>query len=245
MKEDRSILIGASLIVLTLTAAVGGVWFASNLKAAPPSILARTGHYTSTIERGMGFYTPQRLDQLRVDDYLLFQLVQKKKGRPIPSDLAKKFARDPAKRLIRKNDYFRDVTFSLNNFRTDDRTPIDNDFYVINEPYAAFLRDPWDDVLFKALYCDQSGYAADDFSILKSIGDGQGGYLDTHALLGMLLLKENRCTDQGAVTDEIGRIVLRIVAALEKDTVFSDLYAERIVFLYWAGYGESVKRRMG
>ena len=68
-----------------------------------------------------------------------------------------------------------------------------------------------------------------------------GGYWDTHYLMSLLLLKKNGCYEQRRVDDEIEKVVKRIVEIENNDIYFSDLYAERIVALYWAGKGDLVR----
>lgn len=116
-----------------------------------------------------------------------------------------------------------------------------NYFYKLPERYQNTLVDPWDDVLIKALYCDVTGFDDIDSRILANLRDHRGGYLDTHNLLGLLFLEGNQCSHQGKLLRAKEDVVEDIVAALETDDVFSDLYAERVACLFWAGAGARVK----
>ncbi len=116
-----------------------------------------------------------------------------------------------------------------------------NYFYDFPEKVKNTLVHSYDDVLIKALYCDKSGFDQLDLAILLSMRDHQGGYADTHGLLGLLFLEGNQCLDGGSLNKAKNTIVKTLVEALEKDTVFSDLYAERVACLFWAGAGALVK----
>lgn len=116
-----------------------------------------------------------------------------------------------------------------------------NDFYRVPEEFREYLPHHWDDVLLKAIYCDLQGYDNTDFNLLTALPDGQGGYADTHIYLALLFLRANGCFDQSYVNQELDALAQNILVALEEDREFSDLYGERIAFLYWGGYGSQVK----
>lgn len=119
--------------------------------------------------------------------------------------------------------------------------PLNNYFYILPKKYRNTVHDPWDDVLIKALYCDSTGFDPFDFAILSTLNDGRGGYFDTHKLMALLMLEENDCYDPKKIDAAKRAIVDNIVKALETTTVFSDLYAERVACLYWAGARDRVK----
>lgn len=119
--------------------------------------------------------------------------------------------------------------------------PLNNYLYVLPKEYRKTIHDPWDDILVKSLYCDSTGFDKLDFSILSSVHDGGGGYYDTHQLLGLFMLEENGCYDKTIIANAKEKLVNNIVSALENDTIFSDLYAERVACLFWAGARKRVK----
>jgi hypothetical protein len=112
--------------------------------------------------------------------------------------------------------------------------------YEVNQKYKNNLLDPTDDVLVKALYCE-NGYDEFDFEFLKKARDNIGGYGDTHYLMSLLLLKSMNCVDNDIIQRELNNVVNTIIKAQIQDQEFSDLFAERIVVLYWAGKRHSIK----
>lgn|GEM_PF-3418886 len=213
----------------------------------PDTLLSRGPSRAEVIERGLRFYTEKNTALLRVDDAFLYQLIERSSHRygptfNLPAGIAERFADDPYRRLLNPENPVSDIIFYRRAYPFQKLSTIENNSYLVDSPYAAFLRDPYDDILFKALYCDVTGYDAGDFAILQSIGNGSGDYADTHLLLGLLLLHENNCFDTGATASAIEDTSAHIVRAAQIDRQFSDLYAERIVFLYWAGLGNRVRR---
>lgn len=196
----------------------------------------------SVIDQGLQFYTPEKIQTLRVDEALLFSLIQQSRGQMLPENLKEKYKNDPFSRLFDMNHPIRDIVFHRNLATPPINQPSGNTTYSINFPYRQFLYDPWDDLLFKALYCDISGYDDTDFSLLTTRGDSVGGYADTHVLLGLLFLEKNQCFDSEKIQSYKKTFVRHIISAEERDVIFSDLYAERIVFLFWSGYGNTVKK---
>lgn len=116
-----------------------------------------------------------------------------------------------------------------------------NQFYQLPKKYKATLVHGWDDVLIKALYCDQTGFDNVDNKILMAMRDNVGGYHDTHYLLALLMLEINQCWSDVNVKYQKQLVVQDIIKALERDRQFSDLYAERVVCLYWAGAKRQVR----
>lgn len=235
--------VSISLSILFLSALVGHelFWFVLD---RPESLLTRVREETkvaAALEQGLGFYTPAAIADLRVDDYLLFRLVARQRGLPLDSDPAERYAGDPFRRALDPSRPVQDLVFYRRALPLSGFTG-DGPVYLIDPPYDAFLRDPWDDILYKALYCDFSGYDAGDFALLTSRRDGSGGYADTHVLLGLLFLRDNGCYDLPERKAATAQIVRDIARAAQDDLFWSDLYAERIVFLYWAGSGHLVER---
>lgn len=116
-----------------------------------------------------------------------------------------------------------------------------NYFYGFPKKVQRTLVHAFDDVLIKALYCDKSGYDNLDLAILLKMRDNIGGYADTHGLLGLLFLEGNQCLDSKRLKKAKDSFIESIIKALEKDEIFSDIYAERVACLYWAGAGARVK----
>jgi hypothetical protein len=198
-----------------------------------------------TIRDGMRFYdAPEALNALRVDDAFLFQAIGRARSGSsyrLPTDIADRFAGDPFLRIIDAERGADDLVFFR---RAEPLRPlpnIENNSYLVNTPYERFLRDPYDDILLKALYCDTTGYTDTDFSILKSVMTGAGDYADTHALWGLAMLRANSCYDPEPLAAEMEILAKAVAAAADRDGRFSDLYAERLVLLYWSGHGDMVR----
>lgn len=117
-----------------------------------------------------------------------------------------------------------------------------NYFYGFNEEIQKTLVHKFDDVLIKSLYCDKTDFDDVDLEILLSMRDYVGGYADTHGMLGMFFLEGNKCINAARLKKARDSIVSSLIKALEIDTIFSDIYAERIACLYWAGVGHLVQR---
>lgn len=109
-------------------------------------------------------------------------------------------------------------------------------------PDLELYREPWMRAFTKTLYCDlDRGYGPSDFRDLLAMADLEGGYFDTHLLMGLLLLKENSCRDPGEIDRLVADVAKRLLAAQRETPVFSDLFVERVVFLYWAGFGDRIE----
>lgn len=202
------------------------------------------------IDSGLRFYTPDQIATLRVDDAFLLQLIrrfeQKRDHRMANATLVQNditsYAPDPFARLMNPEEKLSPLVFHRRALPFEQLPSINNNSYLIDPPYDAYLRDPWDDILFKVLACDTHGYDDGDFAILTSSRSNRGDYSDTHVLLGLLLLRGNHCYDTQKIEAEIPKAVSALIVGATQDSVFSDLYAERIVLLYWAGVGNVVKR---
>lgn len=197
--------------------------------------------YADAIDQGMQFYTNDVKNNLKIDEYLLWKKISTQRNVELNLS-AEKYSTDPFRRILNKNNPIAGIEFKRNDFQLADKYVINNNFYAISGVKKNFFADPTDDVVLKSLYCDLTNYTDADFGILKLLNRSDGSYLDTHFLLSLLLLKSNQCYDTKKVEEQIKIAVENIVAAEKQDAEFSDLYAERIVFLYWAGYGDFVEK---
>lgn len=230
--KSRALL--TTLLILAILPVIRPAWFFQ------PSEIRQAIH------KGLGFYAkPENLAAVRIDDALLFELIKRSepslRSLTLPRENLQTYAADPLKRLIDPEYPVPDLRFFRRAYPLEPLAEINNNSYLLNPPYDKYLRDPYDDILFKALHCDLSTYDESDFAILKSIQNKTGDYADTHYFLGLLILRENQCFDRERIETEITATAADIVKAAEQDTAFSDLYVERIVFLYWAGLGDQVK----
>jgi len=200
--------------------------------------------YRESIERGLSFYdNKSSVQKLEFDEYWLHTIISSKTNRNIayPPVLLEKISRDPAKRIMNRADFTTDIKFERKKNIPQSGTQYNNSGYKLNAPYDSFLKTPVDDSFYKSLYCDLTGYDNEDFQILKSMERGDGGYFDTHYLVYLLILEKNKCYAKNLINPEIEKVIGQIIAAQKKDQYFSDLYAERIVVLYWAGKGNLVE----
>lgn len=187
----------------------------------------------SLIDRGIEFYSETRSKDLKIDSYIMLK------------DIAKRTHKTHL--LIDENIHNNDLFIG---FLDKDKTPesLSEMMPKLYPPYMVDLNDnyartePFAGVLLKALYCDKLGYTDYDFGILHTLYNGDGSYWDTHFLLSLLFLKERNCFDIEKINLAIEKASRSIVLAQEKDTEFTDVYPERIVMLYWAGYGNLVKK---
>ena len=92
----------------------------------------------------------------------------------------------------------------------------------------------------KAIYCDKIDYDMEDLRDLMSNKKGSG-YEDTHVLLGLLMLRENKCYSRRIVERHINEMVDAIFKVLQRHDNYYDLFVERVVFLYFAGRGDLVE----
>lgn len=113
-------------------------------------------------------------------------------------------------------------------------------YEITDEKIGKIMTDPTDDIVLKALYCDESGYDDFDYKLLSVIRDDEGGYGDTHYLLSLLFLERLGCGNTDVVMQDKQDVIGNILAAESEEQEFSDLFVERIALLYWAGHGQSV-----
>ena len=98
-------------------------------------------------------------------------------------------------------------------------------------------------IFTKSLYCDLIEYGEKDFQEFLTMADNRGEYHDTHQLMGFLFLKENGCYDPEIIDKHVADRAGVILEVQRGATEFSDMYAERIGCLYWAGYGDKVEEQ--
>jgi hypothetical protein len=215
-----------------------------------PEFLNRCLQYCPTIKSAIGLYTPERIKNLRPDEYLFIKEAANKIGTNNIdfSILEKKYAKNIFARILSKDDYIKGIQIEKKKDALNAiGQPLEGKFYDIknvDEKSNAETFGVWNDIIAKALYCDKTGFDNGDFYILKLLRSRDGGYLDTHFLFGLLFLKKNGCyVDENSINKEIADVSSDIAKAEDSDKIFSDLYAERIVFLYWAGQGDLVKKK--
>lgn len=98
---------------------------------------------------------------------------------------------------------------------------------------------PWkDSYSFKAAYCGELGYSKQDFDELLS-QSGSDLYADPHILLALLIMKHNNCLDPETLNPAIDQFAHKLADAQAQ---YGDVFIERTVFLYWAGYGLLVQK---
>ncbi len=184
---------------------------------------------------GADFYRTHSEKDFRTDERWLSALLFGYRNAIGRGD-AEPMARDPFLRVLGEHKRALSVFETPDPIRTEDGYD-----YRIKGEYRRFLVDPWDAMLLRALYCRIYGYSDADFSALASV-PLDGKYADTHKLLGLLLLREQRCYDQDILDRMIRQGAEHIARSAAADQQWSDLFSERIVFLYWAGEGSLVKR---
>lgn len=204
--------------------------------------------YYPVIKDGVALYTQERIDGFRPDEYMFANEIanRKKLANMNFYKLKERYFKNVFKRILNKNDYVSDIKIENKiNLLNAIGNPFEGNFYDIknvDEKSNAETFGVWNDIILKAVYCDKTGFDNGDFYILKLLKNKDGGYLDTHFLFGLLFLKKNKCYAEEIIDKEVFEVALDIAKGADEDKIFSDLYAERIVFLYWAGYGNLVKK---
>lgn len=195
------------------------------------------GPYTSQINTALDLYIPSKMQELGFDGYWLLYKVNQITGNVSSEDLLslkEKYKDNPYKILVDKHDPLKNISFK----RDIDKVGT-KEFYTL-PPMPDSITN-WDPTLLKALYCKKADYDDADFQTLSALKN-RGGYYDNHYILGLLFLRENHCYSQDIVSHEIATTAAVLIQSESEDKEFSDLFAERIVMLYWAGYGSQVKK---
>ena len=188
------------------------------------------------------FFNQENAIGLHIDSLVMLKLLQvkNKKFNIANINILVDLKNDPFKRLLNRDDYVKDLEITSSTWNNTEE--YNNSFYIINSKYQKYLMDPWDDILLKVLYADILGFNKTDFDRLLSLKSGKGDYTDTHVFLALIILKQNNGFDQKKIDISLKELAAILVKAQDKDKIFSDLYAERVVFLYWAGFGNLVKK---
>ncbi len=114
--------------------------------------------------------------------------------------------------------------------------------YDENGKIIDFSAQKLDDFMIRALYCDMNGFNQQDYYLMSKLRDNSAGYRDTHFLIYNLILQKLGCFDQNILEAHERAVVETILQAQNNDINFSDLYAERIVVLAWAGHTELIQK---
>ena len=189
------------------------------------------------IKDGLKLYANQPLKTYTIDDYITLSELSRVTDQ-IPNKtlaaLKQKYSDDPYKKLIDKNNFKNDLIFTQAR-----NTDLKLEYYnVANVSISIHL---YDSIFLKALYCDVSGYTNEDFEMLSDLDHRGSEYLSNSYLFALLLLQENQCYDNQVLTNAIEDSAQRMARTEDEDTKFTDIYAQRIVLLYWSGYGNLVK----
>lgn len=187
----------------------------------------------SLISKGINFYSKDRAKDLKIDSYIMLKDIATRTGN---NDLLVEegiYDNDLFVRFLNKEKFPESLEIMMPKLYPPYRVSL-KDEYARTEPFAG--------ILLKALYCDKLGYTDYDFGILYTLYNGDGSYWDTHFLLSLIFLKNNNCYEEEKINTAIKQVSKSIILAQEKDVEFTDVYAERIVMLYWAGYGNFVQK---
>lgn len=203
--------------------------------------LMKRYYFTPILVASEDFYktydTPLQTDEFMM---LLWLWPQRAQGTP------RAFTNDPFFRIYSDSWHVNDLVITRRADTRDEITGLvslfgtETPLYDVGKKYSPVMTDQTDDVVLKALYCDTSGYSDRDYELLSIIRGHDGGYGDTHYLLSLLFLEKLHCSDMDKIAQDKKAVVDDIVVAQKNDDVFSDLFAERVVVLYWAGKGDLV-----
>lgn len=204
--------------------------------------IMKTYYIAPVIGRSQEYFR-ERDFPFMTDEYLLTEYIWP--GLIDPSH--RRFIQDPFDRLLVADDGIVDLSIQRTADNYDQVKDLVTMFdeqariYIVDDRWNAQLKSPYDLGLIKALYCDRTGYDAFDMSYLQAHADNIGGYGDTHYAMGLLMLRHFDCWDDRDIDREISAVAQRLLQTMERDRFFGDLYAERIVTLYWLGYGDRVR----
>jgi hypothetical protein len=113
--------------------------------------------------------------------------------------------------------------------------------YDENGNIVDFTAQKLDDFMIRALYCDMNIFDQRDYYLMSKLRDYQGGYGDTHFLIYNLILEKLECFDSNILQAHRRMVIETILESQNKETEFSDLFAERIVVLSWAGRADLIQ----
>lgn len=195
----------------------------------------------AALKSAEGFVRGLQDARVRVDDFwFLHQVLRHRPDWASASVFARsaadRFPGDPYLRLLDLSHQAEGLTFS----RVDKG---EKDWpYRIPAPYARLVYTAFDRVFLRALYCDYGDYTAEDLAILQSVVEGNGSYADTHALMALLFVAEQKPDLATQTAPQVAELCRILAAAQDQAERFDDVYVERIVFLYWAGHGHLVQQ---
>jgi hypothetical protein len=230
------------LLIITLFVGVDVISYKLNVHSSVFVQLVEKYYFVPTLTKTQNFYKTYKTP-LQTDEFVMLLWLWPDRAYSVK----KAFDKDPFYRIYRNN--WKMDNFSIvrrANSRDEVRELIkmfgvNTPLYAIDEKIKNIFTDPTDDVVLKALYCDKSGYDDFDYELLKIIRDKKGGYGDTHYLLSLLFLEKLECVNWNKIVQDKQSVIHDILAAESKKQVFSDLFVERIVVLYWAGKGDKIK----
>src|SRR4030066_2362265 len=116
IKEKRSKLINICLFLLVLLIAQEAILLVFDRKDSMTAKLQKKWTYSSAIDQGLKFYTPQNLEKLRIDEYLLLREISLRENKVGLSDLNNKYEGDPFRRIFNKENYEPNVYFDRSGF---------------------------------------------------------------------------------------------------------------------------------
>ena len=205
---------------------------------------AREAYYHDVLVEGFGYYSIVGEKNADIGSVFMAKLLAKKEPY-FDSSLLEgfqngEFASNPFMKAFNSS-YGLEMNISRIEDSVSGKDPFhyNNRFYSLDQEFMRYLEDPTDDVLIKALYCAEAGYGKDDFLIVEKLA-GLGGYEETHALMALIFIEGNKCYESKKITGLKKQIAHSLVSSQERERYFSDLYAERIVVLYWGGFGSYV-----
>ncbi len=242
MKKKKHIVI-FFIIIFSFLAIIETTYLLSYKNRSLLFYLYKKQSYSQVLKEASLLYTREKISNLRLDEYFFLREISKRKIKIDEKAFqthGDSFRSDPFKRWLNKDQPLANIQIQKKNINAGIGKDLGSHFYLINGETTEVKG--WNDILIKAFYCDITGYDNADLLTLKFLNDKNGGYGDTHYLFGLLILKENNCLSESKLNELIKEVATSIVQAEEKDLLFSDLYAERIVLLYWAGYGDLIKK---
>ena len=110
-----------------------------------------------------------------------------------------------------------------------------------SDKYIASIPN-FNDVMIRALYCDKRQIPAESLKRMFSIEQAEK-YDLTHYLWAMQILKDRSCSIPAGydINALMQKAAERIVVEEDRDTIYGDLFAERIAFLEYMGFENLVR----